>query len=113
MSSFLSSVPTCHAVITAGSPYRQEPFDVVATRSAIQSRKDQDELKQKEVRVDGTAIPKLHFAGTTDTMVPINLVQKLCEIGGNGQLRIHDKGHLFPTKAKYRKEMIEFLKEHL
>jgi len=34
-------------------------------------------------------------------------------MGGNGRVIAHDKGHLFPTKAIYVNEILEFLKAAL
>ena len=100
--------PTVRAVVTAGSPFREEPF-VMANKYAQQ-------LEEAEAIVAtqrGKDIPKLHFAGETDNMVPVDSVRQLCDIGGNGRIIIHEKGHLFPTKAIYVNEMLEFLKKAL
>eukprot|EP00534_Pseudo-nitzschia_fraudulenta_P005023 CAMPEP_0201127214 /NCGR_PEP_ID=MMETSP0850-20130426/29362_1 /ASSEMBLY_ACC=CAM_ASM_000622 /TAXON_ID=183588 /ORGANISM="Pseudo-nitzschia fraudulenta, Strain WWA7" /LENGTH=256 /DNA_ID=CAMNT_0047395979 /DNA_START=167 /DNA_END=937 /DNA_ORIENTATION=+ len=102
----MGAFPTVRAVVTAGSPFRQEPFDS-ADQFIIDLQKEQ-ELSMIQHR--GKDIPKLHFAGETDKMVPVNSVEKLCETGGNGRVIIHEKGHLFPTKAVYVNEMLEFLK---
>lgn len=101
----MGAFPTVRAVVTAGSPFRQEPFDA-ADQFVLQL--EQEELSN--ITKQGKDIPKLHFAGETDVMVPVNSVQQLCEIGGNGRVIIHEKGHLFPTKAVYVNEMLEFLK---
>ena len=100
----MGAFPTVRAVVTAGSPFRQEPFD---TADEFILQLEQEESLKVSKR--GKDIPKLHFAGETDNMVPVNSVEKLCEIGGNGRMIIHEKGHLFPTKAAYVKEMLEFL----
>ena len=72
-----------------------------------------DEEKALITTQRGKNIPKLHFAGETDNMVSVGSIQQLCEIGGNGRIIIHEKGHLFPTKAVYVNEMLEFLKKAL
>ena len=46
-------------------------------------------------------------------MIPVDSVHKLCQMGGNGRVIAHDKGHLFPTKAIYVNEILEFLKAAL
>jgi hypothetical protein len=97
----LGYFPTVRAVVTAGSPYRKEPFDII---------KLMNEQKEEGEEEEGNNIPKLHFAGETDSMVPIESTKLLCEHGGNGRTIIHEKGHLFPTKAVYVNEMLDFLK---
>ena len=94
--------PNVKAVLTAGSPYTEDPFQYAETVA----------LDTEAIR-KGKSIPKLHFAGETDAMVPVESTRKLCEEGGNGQLRIHEKGHLFPTKAAYVNEMLEFFEKSL
>ena len=61
----------------------------------------------------GYAVPKLHFAGDADTMIPLHMVELLCQAGGNGHIIRHEKGHLFPTNALHVNAMMEFLKEHI
>jgi predicted esterase len=101
----MGAFPTVRAVVTAGSPFRQEPFET-ADQFILQLEQEES----SNIKRQGKDIPKLHFAGETDTMVPVNSVQQLCETGGNGRVIIHEKGHLFPTKAVYVNEMLEFLK---
>jgi len=104
----MGAFPTVRAVVTAGSPFRQEPFDAAGHFIHKLEQEESSTIKQR-----GKDIPKLHFAGETDNMVPVNSVQQLCEIGGNGRMIIHEKGHLFPTKAIYVNKMLEFLKTTL
>jgi predicted esterase len=94
-------LPGIQAVLTAGSPYRKAPFDVA---SALADQTETDK---------GKAIPKLHFAGETDAMIPVESVNQLCEVGGNGEVVVHEKGHLFPTKAVHVNYMLEFLEKSL
>lgn len=101
----MGAFPTVRAVVTAGSPFRLEPFDASDRFVPKLEQEEASNIKQR-----GKDIPKLHFAGETDKMVPVNSVQQLCEIGGNGRVIIHEKGHLFPTKAVYVNEMLEFLR---
>lgn len=101
----MGAFPTVRALVTAGSPFREEPFETADQFISQLEPEESLNIKQR-----GEGIPKLHFAGETDKMVPVNSVQKLCEIGGNGRVIIHEKGHLFPTKAVYVNEMLEFLK---
>ena len=61
----------------------------------------------------GLSIPKLHYAGETDAMVPVESTRKLCEEGGSGELIVHEKGHMFPTKSASVKEMLDFLESAL
>ena len=95
--------PTIQALITAGSPFTQEAYDI-ATNEKTKIDGDDDK---------SLSIPKLHFAGQNDTMVPVESTKKLCEKGGNGELIVHEKGHLFPTKAVHANYMIEFLAKHV
>jgi len=104
----MGAFPKVRAVVTAGSPFREEPFE---TSCKFLSDLEAEESSKTEQR--GKDIPKLHFAGETDQMVPVNSVEKLCETGGNGRVIIHEKGHLFPTKAAYVHEMLKFLKTAL
>lgn len=91
------------AVVTAGAPYVPAPFQVAK------------HLAQNDdsIIAMGKEIPKLHFAGETDIMIPVERVRMLCEEGGNGELVIHDKGHLFPTKAESVNRMMAFLEASL
>ncbi|OEU11544.1 hypothetical protein FRACYDRAFT_245598 [Fragilariopsis cylindrus CCMP1102] len=101
----LGYFPTVRAVVTAGSPYRTEPFGIIK----LMEEQQKEEEKEQEEEEEGKNIPKLHFAGETDSMVPIESTKLLCEHGGNGRIIIHEKGHLFPTKAAYVNEMLDFL----
>ena len=93
------------AVLTAGAPHIEEVFES-ASEWVAESRDLQD--------IDtGLAIPKLHLAGETDAIISVKSTDALCRRGGNGELVVHDKGHLFPTKAAYVDKMVEFLKASL
>lgn len=94
--------PNVKAIVTAGSPFVPDAFDCARSLAP-----------NPETIQHGLDIPKLHFAGTTDAMVPVESTQKLCETAGNGEVILHEKGHLFPTKAAYVNQMIQFLEEAL
>lgn len=96
------SMPSVQAVLTAGSPFVEEAFDVARQLAT-----------DKEVVAAGKSIPKLHFAGETDNMVPVESTKLLCEEGGHGELIVHEKGHLFPTKAASVRYMLDFLEASL
>ena len=91
----LSGAIQVQAVVTAGAPDFQDVFDQIQSTDA------------------GLAIPKLHFAGETDDIIPVESTRQLCNRAGHGQLVCHEKGHLFPTKAQYVNQMIEFLRENI
>lgn len=95
-------IPNVKAVVTAGAPYVEDTFQIAVERAASGS-----------ILEAGKAIPKLHFAGETDTIIPVERVERLCQEGGNGTLIKHEKGHLFPTKASEVNAMMEFLEEHV
>ena len=104
----MGAFPTVRAVVTAGSPFRPEPFE-----SADQFILELQGEESLAIQERGKEIPKLHFAGETDQMVSVDSVKHLCETGGNGRMMVHEKGHLFPTKAVYVNEMLDFLKTTL
>jgi predicted esterase len=107
----LGYFPTVRAVVTAGSPYRKEPFDIINKLMDDGEKEKEGEEGKNNNNNNNILIPKfLHFAGETDIMVPIESTQLLCEHGGNGRVIIHEKGHLFPTKAIFVNEMLDFLK---
>jgi len=83
-------MPNIRAICTAGAPCTHEVLD-------IDSKKN------------GLDMPKLHLAGETDSMVSVESTKELVERGGNGQLIIHDQGHLFPTRSARVKEILDFL----
>ena len=89
-------LPSIRVVITAGSPYIPEAFEIATELS-------------KTSNSNGLDIPKLHMAGETDAMVPVDSTSELCEKGGNGQLIVHDQGHLFPTRSARVREILDFL----
>ncbi|KAL9187935.1 hypothetical protein ACHAXT_006313 [Thalassiosira profunda] len=91
--------PNVRAVVTAGAPYVAEAFE--AAKEICHETKNSS--------VDGLSVPKLHLAGETDAMVPVASTTELCELGGNGQLIMHEQGHLFPTRSARAKEVLEFL----
>lgn len=101
-------MPTIKAVVTAGAPHVQDTFDVALARALQQSN---DSLPV--VVEQGKAIPKLHFAGETDAVIPVERVERLSQEGGNGTILLHEKGHLFPTKAEQVNAMVAFLEQHL
>jgi len=91
----------------------------VAERIAIQqSKKYNDEENGEETGVTsawqhGLTIPKLHLAGETDLMVPVHSTRTLSERAGNGELVIHEQGHLFPTRANCVNRILDFLDESI
>lgn len=93
------------AVLTAGAPHIEEVFE-----SASEWVATSGDLQDTDT---GLAIPKLHMAGETDAIISVGSTDALCRRGGNGELVVHDKGHLFPTKAAYVDKMVEFLKASL
>ena len=104
-------MPGIKAVVTAGAPFVQDVWDFcMSPHSAYDNDKEVD---MKAAIENGMGIPKLHFAGETDVIIPVEMVQALCDMGGNGELVLHDKVHMFPTKAASVNKMMEFLQEHL
>ena len=89
-------LPSIRVCITAGSPYIPEAFEIATELSKTSTR-------------NGLDIPKLHMAGETDEMVPVDSTRELCENGGNGQLIVHDQGHLFPTRSARVRDILDFL----
>jgi hypothetical protein len=117
-----------HAVITASSPYGPDVLEVAKQRADRATRpttnnnnnnKNDDDDNENENNIasscweQGLAVPKLHFAGETDTMIPTRMVEQLCDAGGNGRIVLHGKGHLFPTNAIHVNVMMGFLQEHV
>ncbi|CAJ1932794.1 unnamed protein product [Cylindrotheca closterium] len=101
-------MPGIKAVVTAGAPFVQDVWDFCMTPA------DGDDSVKEETKVamaNGMVVPKLHFAGETDQIIPVEWVQALCDQGGNGELVLHEKGHMFPTKAVSVNKMMEFLQE--
>lgn len=98
---FSGTVKGVRAVVTAGAPFVQEAFDVAKF------------LGGDEAAKDGLVIPKLHFAGETDAMIPVDSTRMLSERGGNGDFVVHEEGHLFPTKAQYVNHMMDFIDKSL
>ena len=96
-------LPTIQAVVTAGAPMNEQAF----LKAKVIAQKDDLVIKR------GVEIPKFHLAGATDALVSVESTQQLCEAGGSGILIQHEKGHLFPTKALYTNQMMEFLQQHV
>ncbi|KAG7367432.1 serine hydrolase [Nitzschia inconspicua] len=92
--------PNVKVILTAGSPYVPDAFECAKSVAPNQ-----------ETIQHGLNVPKLHFAGKTDAMVPVESTARLCEAAGNGNIVLHEKGHLFPTKAAYVNQMMRFLEE--
>ena len=89
------ALPGLQAVVTAGAPDVPDVFD------------------QIEVTEAGLALPKLHLAGATDEIIAVASTQRLSDRAGNGQVVVHEKGHLFPTKAAYVNQIMDFLQQHI
>lgn len=102
--------PTCKAVVTAGAPMSEEVFTIAKTYIKSNEGKSANDDNDSD---DGYSMPKLHMAGETDSMIPLESTRSLCDSGGNGELLIHEKGHLFPTRAKYVNHMMEFLETNI
>ena len=96
------TVKGVQAVVTAGAPYIEEAFHVASSVAG-----------DATVVQAALQIPKLHLAGETDTMVPMDSTRILSERGGNGEFMVHEKGHLFPTKAQSVNHMMDFLEKAL
>ena len=123
--------PSVRALVTAGAPYRKAPFEVCVSGLLPvlpqHNHKHDDNHNDNDNHQDiidtdtppaastatNNTIPKLHFSGSTDTMVSTESTTRLCDHGGNGRVSVHTKGHLFPTQARYTNEMIEFLTSSL
>jgi pimeloyl-ACP methyl ester carboxylesterase len=91
------AIPGIQAVVTAGSPMVKEVFDTAKV------------LMGEEKWQQGLLIPKLHLAGETDQLVGMTSTLTLCEIGGSGELYVHEQGHLFPTRARIVNHVLDFL----
>jgi len=102
-------MPGVKAVVTAGAPFVQDAWDFAFSPSSETGDKNPETL----MIANGMAVPKLHFAGETDTLIPVERVEELCDQGGNGILVIHEKGHMFPTKAVSVNKMMEFLQDNV
>lgn len=100
--SLTGAIPGVRAVVTAGSPMVNEAFQVAMCMATDEATIE-----------NGKNIPKYHFAGETDIMVPVESTRTMCREGGSGVLVLHEKGHLFPTRAQYVNEMMEFLSKSL
>lgn len=94
-------IPGVRAVVTAGSPMVDEAFQVAM------------DMADEATVENGKKIPKYHLAGETDAMVPVDSTRTMCEESGSGVLVLHEKGHMFPTRAQYVNEMMEFLSKSL
>jgi hypothetical protein len=116
-------IPNIKAVVTAGAPHVDEPFDVAMARAAQNGNTDNAGTLSSILLVGGIlapppphhgkSIPKLHFAGDTDAIISVERVERLSEAGGNGIVLRHEKGHLFPTKAEHVNAMMAFLEQHV
>ena len=93
------------AVITAGAPHIEEAFVAASEWTATSG-----DAKERDV---GLTIPKLHLAGETDAIISVESTDELCLMAGSGEMIIHEKGHMFPTKAVYVDQMVEFLQTSL
>ena len=93
------------AVITAGAPHIEEAFVAASEWTATSG-----DAQERNV---GVTIPKLHLTGETDAIISVESTDELCIRAGSGEMIIHEKGHLFPTKAVYVDQMVEFLKASL
>ena len=94
------------AVLTAGAPHIEEAF---VAASAFARRGGTNSTDDVDTDI-GLTIPKLHLAGETDAMISTDSTSRLAERGGNGEMIVHEKGHLFPTRAVHVDRMVEFLK---
>jgi len=111
-------VPSIRAVLTAGAPMVDEAFAVAdrmaaAASAAAETSSITNRHDDKSTGNNGYQIPKLHLAGETDSMIPVESTRALCDRGGNGRLIVHDQGHLFPTRSARVQEMLDFLDEAL
>jgi pimeloyl-ACP methyl ester carboxylesterase len=109
------------AVVTAGAPYIGEQIIQAALAAAAADKNNNTNSHDKnynhslleQQQIVGLSIPKLHMAGSMDIMVPVESTRMLCDTSGNGELVIHDQGHLFPTRAGSVNYMMEFLQRAL
>ncbi|KAL3823089.1 hypothetical protein ACHAXA_011141 [Cyclostephanos tholiformis] len=105
--------PRLRAVVTAGAPCVDEAFIVASELANGDHRGTSSSSTMSTPSAGGYDVPKLHFAGSTDALVPISSTEELCVRGGNGRLIVHDRGHLFPTRSAMVKEVLDFLDESL
>lgn len=104
-------IPNVQAVITSGSPMVEE-----AVEYASSLRRRQRDGSGGSPVLDFECLPAvqmLHFAGETDAMVSIESTERLSEVSGVGEVRIHDRGHMFPTRSADVRAMLEFLERHV
>ena len=100
-------VPKVEAVITAGSPMVEE---VMEYASSFRRSISEAPISNIECPV---IVPMLHFAGETDAMVSVESTMKLCKAAGSGEVKVHDRGHMFPTRAADVRVILEFLGHHV
>lgn len=103
----VSGVLNVRAVVTAGAPHVPEMSSLARTMA---SDHDTDATKDDHA---GFLVPKLHLAGETDAVIPVESVRRLSEDAGSGTVLLHEQGHLFPTRAAMVKQVVEFLAQHL
>ena len=102
--------PDLRAVVTAGAPYVDEAFVIASElRKSSPSSSPSSPYDDEGARGCHDVVPKLHFAGSTDALVPMESTSELCRRGGGGKLVVHDRGHLFPTRSANVKEVLDFL----
>jgi Serine hydrolase (FSH1) len=113
-------LPGIQAIVTASSPYVPQVIHIAQERAHRNDKRryreeggDDSSYSSGSCWQKGFAIPKLHLAGATDTMIPVDMVEQLCQEGGNGELLVHEKGHLFPTNAVHVNAILDFLKRHV
>lgn len=102
-------LPGIQAVVTAGAPYHEQVF-TFAEEFCWNSKNNNDDTSYQD-RLSN--LPKLHFAGLTDMLVPIESTKRLCDYSGNSQLLIHEQGHTFPTRSKQVNDILDFLHKNI
>ena len=98
-------LPNVRCVVTAGAP---------CTSAVLEAGRGRRGGTCDGSMSGDAAVPMLHFAGETDDMVPVESTRELCDRAGRrGRLVVHEKGHLFPTRSVYVKEMLDFLESNI
>ncbi|KAK7460840.1 Family of serine hydrolases 3 [Stygiomarasmius scandens] len=83
------------------------PFEFCISAAGFKSR---DPISSRILN-EGFSTPTLHIVGKADHIISLEYTQSILDVSRNKRIEEHDGGHFIPSKAPWRKFLIEWMRK--
>ncbi|KAF5365331.1 hypothetical protein D9758_005410 [Tetrapyrgos nigripes] len=82
------------------------PFEYCISAAGFKSR----DLISDRILSEGFSTPTLHIVGRTDNIISPEYTKSILDVSRNKRVEEHDGGHYIPSKAPWRKFLVEYMR---